>query len=109
MVYCLQASLSGAVIGLGCSLRKSILKNRFEVTFVSPSQAVIRDIVSGPGQGEQQGPSQALVRSKKNYEITDIRVMGRSNRYAVGYTIYTLIFTDMATNLVHSLKQNILI
>ncbi|KAH7719861.1 IKI3 protein [Aphelenchoides avenae] len=82
-------SLTGAVLQIDCCLRRTLLKNQFETTYVSPSQVVIRDVNSD---------QRCTVRSKKGLNITDIRVMGRTNRYSIAYTPNTLILTDMETD-----------
>ena len=59
--------------------------------YVGPSQAIIRNI-SDPltaSVAEEKQYQQCIIRSKKNYEITDIRIMGRDNRYAVGISLKT--------------------
>uniref|UniRef100_A0AC35U6D2 WD_REPEATS_REGION domain-containing protein n=1 Tax=Rhabditophanes sp. KR3021 TaxID=114890 RepID=A0AC35U6D2_9BILA len=83
-------SLSGSVIAIDCSLKKTLLKNQFEVTYVSPSQIVVKDPMN-PAQNP------VGVRSVKGYNIRDIRIMGRSNRYLMAYTTNTLLLSDMET------------
>lgn len=67
--------------------------------YVGPSQAIIRNIsdplpssVADPltaSVAEEKQYQQCIIRSKKNYEITDIRIMGRDNRYTVGIFLKT--------------------
>jgi intraflagellar transport protein 172 len=78
--------MTGAVVTVDCCLRRTLLKGRFETTYVSPSQVVIRDIESERSCG---------IRSLKGMSINDIRIMGRTNRYVVAYTPHTLILADM--------------
>ncbi|KAL3102659.1 hypothetical protein niasHT_029470 [Heterodera trifolii] len=103
------ANILGAVIAIDCAMRKTILRNRFEVTFVSPSQAIIKDLKlektpkGGDENGEEvqmDGVQQSCVlRSAKGHELGDIRIMGRDQRYAIAYTTSTLILADMHTGL----------
>ncbi|KAI6232370.1 Intraflagellar transport protein osm-1 [Aphelenchoides besseyi] len=79
-------SLTGAVVVVDCCLKRTLLKGRFETTYVSPSQVVIRDTES---------ERQCGIRSEKGLNITDIRIMGRTNRNVIAYTPQTLIVADM--------------
>ncbi|VDM37534.1 unnamed protein product [Toxocara canis] len=81
-------TLCGGVITVDCCLRRSLLKGRFETTYVAPSQVLIKDISS-----EQR----ITIRSSKGYSIEEIKVMGR-DRFVVAYTPNSLIVADMATD-----------
>jgi len=63
-------NLTGGVIVIDCCLKRALLKNIFETIYVSPSQVVIRDT--------QAPERQCVVRSKKNYPITDMHVSATS-------------------------------
>ncbi|KAE9551982.1 hypothetical protein FO519_004806 [Halicephalobus sp. NKZ332] len=81
-------NITGLVLAIDCALKKSLIKNQFETTFVSPSQVVVRDINTD---------HRCVVRSEKGLSITDIRVMGKGNRYIVAYTSSTLVLVDRET------------
>uniref|UniRef100_A0A0N4ZD27 WD_REPEATS_REGION domain-containing protein n=1 Tax=Parastrongyloides trichosuri TaxID=131310 RepID=A0A0N4ZD27_PARTI len=81
-------SLCGAVIAIDCSLKKILLKNQFEVTYVSPSQIVVKDTVTNDG-------FTSSIKSNKGYNIRDIRIMGRTNKFLVAYTTNSLILSNM--------------
>uniref|UniRef100_A0A183CBP9 WD_REPEATS_REGION domain-containing protein n=1 Tax=Globodera pallida TaxID=36090 RepID=A0A183CBP9_GLOPA len=104
------ANVLGAVIAIDCAMRKTLLRNRFEVTFVSPSQAIIKDLKVGEvsksakeneeAEGQAEGAQKSCVlHSGRGHELGDIRVMGREQRYAIAYTSSTLILADMHTGL----------
>lgn len=88
-----SGSIAGSVISIDCCLKRTLLKNQFETTYVSPSQVVVRDVNSD---------QRCVVRSKKGLNINDIRIMGRTNRYVIAYTPHTLILTDMETDKVEN-------
>uniref|UniRef100_A0A0K0F112 Intraflagellar transport protein osm-1 (inferred by orthology to a C. elegans protein) n=1 Tax=Strongyloides venezuelensis TaxID=75913 RepID=A0A0K0F112_STRVS len=92
-------SLCGAVIAIDCSLKKILLKNQFEVTYVSPSQIVIKDTVSEYGNN-------ISIRSNKGYNIRDIRIMGRTNKFVVAYTTNSLILSNMEKELTSEVMWN---
>ena len=92
-----------------------MLRNRFELTFVSPSQAIIRDLKAPSGgdaqkpveeggqpTGEQAPLGECVLRSKRGAELGEVRVLGRDQRYAIAYTPSTLLLADMWTGLVRS-------
>lgn len=104
----------GAVIAIDCSTKKTMLNNRFELTFISLSHAIIRDLKAMknnseneesngnveqlvPLNGHSDRPIECLLHSRRGAELRDIRVMGRDQRYAIIYTPTTLIFADMWT------------
>uniref|UniRef100_A0A7E4USX7 WD_REPEATS_REGION domain-containing protein n=1 Tax=Panagrellus redivivus TaxID=6233 RepID=A0A7E4USX7_PANRE len=84
----LCGNISGMVIAIDCALKRSLIKNQFETTFVSPSQVIVRDINTD---------ARCVVRSNKGLSITDIRVMGRTSRYVIAYTASTLVLVDRET------------
>lgn len=60
--------------------------------FYLGSQVVIQDT--------SLSERRCVLRSKKNYTITDIQIMGRTDRYVCAHTPNTMILADMNTNLV---------
>ncbi|XP_064457098.1 intraflagellar transport protein 172 homolog [Ornithodoros turicata] len=79
-------TLCGAVLTYDCSLRKSIYNNKFEVTFVGPSQAIITNLATG---------SKTVLKSQFGHEIQDLKILGK-DRYLVAYTPATLLLGDLA-------------
>uniref|UniRef100_A0A0K0EBD8 Intraflagellar transport protein 172 homolog n=1 Tax=Strongyloides stercoralis TaxID=6248 RepID=A0A0K0EBD8_STRER len=92
-------SLCGAVIAIDCSLKKILLKNQFEVTYVSPSQIVIKDTVIEDNRN-------ISIKSNKGYNIRDIRIMGRMNKFVVVYTTNSLILSNMEKELTSEVDWN---
>ncbi|KAI1724366.1 intraflagellar transport protein osm-1 [Ditylenchus destructor] len=88
----IAGSIVGGVCSIDCCMKRSLLKNRFETTYVSPSQVVIKDVNSPEERS-------CVIRSKKNHSITDIRIMGRTNRYAIASTPYTMVLADLENDL----------
>jgi len=93
------------------------LKNRFELTFVSPSQAILKDLqLPSENNDEDNGKKEEeniklkqindtndsgiVLRSKIGAELGEVRIMGREQRYAIVYTPSTLILADIWTGLV---------
>lgn len=62
-------SLSGAVILFESALRRTILQDKFELTFVAPSQVLIKELQETPGDN-------VLIESQLGLEIYDVRIMG---------------------------------
>lgn len=62
-------SLCGAVITFESALRRSILQDKFELTFVAPSQVLVKSLESS---GEN-----VLIESQLGHEIYDVRIMGK--------------------------------
>jgi hypothetical protein len=88
------------------------LRNRFELTFVSPSQAILRDLqIEGNEEIKskenidaktlkQRGDTNdagIVLRSRIGAELGEIRIMGKDQRYAIVYTSSTLILADLWT------------
>lgn len=62
-------SLCGAVILFESALRRTILQDKFELTFVAPSQVLIKELQESPGEN-------VLIESQLGLEIYDVRIMG---------------------------------
>ena len=60
-------TLLGGVELFDCSLKKQIFKNRFEITHVGLSQAIIKDLSDG---------RRMVLKSQYGYEIDDIKILG---------------------------------
>lgn len=89
---------------MDCCIRRALLRNRFNATYVSPSQIIIDDAKSSEGGSSAKGSSKCVVRSALNHTITDVRVLSARNNverhFIVARTAYTLILADMANSLV---------
>uniref|UniRef100_A0A914KFL7 Uncharacterized protein n=1 Tax=Meloidogyne incognita TaxID=6306 RepID=A0A914KFL7_MELIC len=110
------SNMLGAVIAIDCSMKKTLLKNRFELTFVSPSQAILKDLQLPSENNDEDNDkkeeeniklkqrndtndSGIVLRSKIGAELGEVRIMGREQRYAIVYTPSTLILADIRTGL----------
>ncbi|GFY01521.1 intraflagellar transport protein 172 homolog [Trichonephila clavipes] len=89
-------TLTGLVELFDCSMKKSLYKKIFEVTYIDPSQVIVRNITNN---------QQVTVKSSSGNEILDIKILGK-NRYLVMHTIQTLILSDMGTNLTSEVPWN---
>lgn len=54
------------------ALRRSILQDKFELTFVAPSQVLVKEIQESNGGGGEN----VLIESQLGLEIYDVRMMG---------------------------------
>ncbi|KAM4521459.1 intraflagellar transport protein 172 homolog isoform 2-T2 [Odontesthes bonariensis] len=81
-------TLCGGVELFDCCLRRAIYKNKFEITHVSPSQAIVRNLSTG---------ARVVLKSYYGYEIIEVKIMGK-DRYLVAHTSDTLLLGDLLTN-----------
>lgn len=65
-------SLCGAVIMFESALRRTILQEKFELTFIAPSQILVKELQETAGEN-------VLFESHLGLEIYDVRIMGRLN------------------------------
>ncbi|CAF1215295.1 unnamed protein product [Adineta steineri] len=79
------SNLTGGTFLFNCSLKKSSMKGKYAINFVSLSQVLIENKSTG---------KRTDLLSRNGFEITDVKIMGR-DRYAVGYTTHTLILVDL--------------
>lgn len=63
-------SLCGAVILFESALKRTIVQDKFELTFVAPSQVLVKEISDTNG-------GNILVESQLGLEIYDVRIMGK--------------------------------
>ncbi|XP_031636976.1 intraflagellar transport protein 172 homolog isoform X2 [Contarinia nasturtii] len=84
-------SLCGAVIMFESALRRTILQDKFELTFVAPSQVLVKELQESAGEN-------VLIESQIGLEIYDVRIMGKNN-YLVARTDESLILCDLTRNL----------
>lgn len=78
-------TLCGGVELFDCSLKKTIIRNKFEVTHVGLSQAIVRNMSNN---------QKVVLKSHYGYEIDEVRIMGK-DRYLVAHTSDTLILGDL--------------
>ncbi len=81
-------TLLGGVALFDCSLKRQIYRNRFEITYVGLSQAIIKDLSSG---------RRMVLKSNYGYEVEDVKILGQEMRYIVSHTQNTLLLGDLMT------------
>lgn len=60
-----QGTLCGSVVIIDCCLKRSYLKGRFEMTYIAPTNVLIRDL---------NDDHRINIQSKKGNSIEDIKV-----------------------------------
>ncbi|PNI28628.1 IFT172 isoform 8 [Pan troglodytes] len=83
-----QGTLCGGVEQFDCCLRRSIYKNKFELTYVGPSQVIVKNLSSG---------TRVVLKSHYGYEVEEVKILGKE-RYLVAHTSETLLLGDLNTN-----------
>ncbi|KAM5126276.1 intraflagellar transport protein 172 homolog [Mantella aurantiaca] len=81
-------TLCGGVEQFDCCLRRSLYKNKFEMTYVGPSQVIVKNLSSG---------TRVVLKSHYGYEVDEVKIMGK-DRYLVAHTSDTLLLGDLGTN-----------
>uniref|UniRef100_A0A7N5KMR4 Intraflagellar transport protein 172 homolog n=1 Tax=Ailuropoda melanoleuca TaxID=9646 RepID=A0A7N5KMR4_AILME len=81
-------TLCGGVEQFDCCLRRSIYKNKFELTYVGPSQVIVKNLSSG---------TRVVLKSHYGYEVEEVKILGQE-RYLVAHTSDTLLLGDLNTN-----------
>uniref|UniRef100_A0A3B4BGA9 Intraflagellar transport protein 172 homolog n=1 Tax=Periophthalmus magnuspinnatus TaxID=409849 RepID=A0A3B4BGA9_9GOBI len=81
-------TLCGGVELFDCCLRRTIYKNKFEMTYVGLSQVVVRNLSTG---------ARVILKSYYGYEIEEVKILGK-DRYLVAHTSDTLLLGDLLTN-----------
>ncbi|XP_073709088.1 intraflagellar transport protein 172 homolog [Garra rufa] len=81
-------TLCGGVELFDCCLRRSIYKNKFEMTYVGLSQVIVKNLSTG---------TRVVLKSQYGYEIDEVKVMGK-DRYLVAHTSDTLLLGDLVSN-----------
>jgi intraflagellar transport protein 172 len=84
----IAGTLCGGVELFDCCLRRSIYKNKFEMTYVGLSQVIVKNLSSG---------TRVVLKSHYGYEVDKVSIMGK-DRYLVAYTTDTLLLGDLNTN-----------
>ncbi|XP_043216719.1 intraflagellar transport protein 172 homolog isoform X2 [Amphibalanus amphitrite] len=83
-------SLCGSVELFDSALKRAVWNDRWEMTYVGPSQVLIKPLKGG-GRG-------VILKSQYGYEIEDVKFMGKE-RYLVARTPETLLVGDLSRNL----------
>ncbi|XP_042245769.1 intraflagellar transport protein 172 homolog [Thunnus maccoyii] len=81
-------TLCGGVELFDCCLRRTIYKNKFEMTYVGLSQVIVRNLSTG---------TRVVLKSYYGYEIEEVKIMGK-DRFLVAHTSDTLLLGDLLTN-----------
>ncbi|CAI9571384.1 unnamed protein product [Staurois parvus] len=81
-------TLCGGVEQFDCCLRRSLYKNKYKMTYVGPSQVIVKNLSTG---------TRVVLKSHYGYEVDEVKVMGK-DRYLVAHTSDTLLLADLATN-----------
>ncbi|KAK2889898.1 intraflagellar transport protein 172 homolog isoform X2 [Channa argus] len=81
-------TLCGGVELFDCCLRRVNYKKKFEMTYVSLSQVIVRNLSTG---------TRVVLKSYYGYEIEGVKIMGK-DRYLVAHTSDTLLLGDLLTN-----------
>ena len=83
-------SLCGGVELFESVLKRSVWKGKFELTYVGPSQVLVKPLTTG-----SRG---VILKSIYGYEIEDVRIMG-GDSYLVARTPETMLVGDLQRNL----------
>uniref|UniRef100_W5KZE2 Intraflagellar transport protein 172 homolog n=1 Tax=Astyanax mexicanus TaxID=7994 RepID=W5KZE2_ASTMX len=81
-------TLCGGVEQFDCCLRRSIYKNKFEITYVGLNQVIVKNLSTG---------TRVVLKSHHGYEIVEVKIMGK-DRYLVAHTSDTLLLGDLGCN-----------
>ncbi|KAK3091661.1 hypothetical protein FSP39_021624, partial [Pinctada imbricata] len=81
-------TLCGGVELFDCCLKRTIYKNKFEITHVGLSQVIVKNMSSG---------QRVVLKSHYGYEIDEVRIMGK-DRYLVAHTSDTILLGDLQSN-----------
>nr|XP_014345853.1 PREDICTED: intraflagellar transport protein 172 homolog [Latimeria chalumnae] len=84
----LVGTLCGGVEQFDCCLRRSVYKNKFEMTYVGPSQVIVKNLSTG---------MRVVLKSHYGYEIDEVKILGK-DRYLVAHTSDTLLLGDLTSN-----------
>ncbi|CAO2602777.1 Fibronectin type III domain-containing protein 4 [Lemmus lemmus] len=80
-----QGTLCGGVEQFHCCLRRSIVKNKFELTYVGPSQVIVKNLSSG---------TRVVLKSHYGNEGEEVKILGKE-QYLVPHTLDTLLLGDL--------------
>ncbi len=83
-------SLTGGVELFESVLKRAVWNNKFEMTYVGPSQVLVKPL--------QKGSRGVILKSVYGHEIEDVRIMG-GEAFLVARTTHTLLLGDLNRNL----------
>ncbi|XP_024146740.1 intraflagellar transport protein 172 homolog [Oryzias melastigma] len=81
-------TMCGGAEMFDCYLRRINYKKKFEITYVSLSQVIIRNYSTG---------TRVVLRSYNDYELGEVKIMGR-DRFLVARTSDSILLGDLMTN-----------
>ncbi|XP_041357336.1 intraflagellar transport protein 172 homolog isoform X2 [Gigantopelta aegis] len=81
-------TLCGGVELFDCCLKRTLYKNKFEITHVGLSQVIVKNLSNG---------SRVVLKSHYGYEIDEVRIMGK-DRYMIAHTSDTILVGDLQSN-----------
>ncbi|XP_012946593.1 intraflagellar transport protein 172 homolog [Aplysia californica] len=84
----IAGTLCGGLEMFDCCLKRTLYKNKFEITHVGVSQAIVKNLSNN---------TKVMLKSHYGYEIDEVRIMGR-DRYLVAHTSDTLLLGDMLSS-----------
>ncbi|OPJ79338.1 hypothetical protein AV530_004738 [Patagioenas fasciata monilis] len=84
----IKGTLCGGVEQFDCCLRRSVYKNKFEMTYVGPSQVIVKNLSTG---------ARVVLKSQYGYEIDEVKILGK-DRYLVAHTSDTLLLGDIGSS-----------
>ncbi len=88
-------SLCGGVELFESVLKRAVWKNKFEMTYVGPSQVLVKPLT--------KGAKGVILKSVYGYEITDVKIMGGES-YLMARTPETLLLGDLQRNLLSEIQ-----
>lgn len=83
-------TVTGGVLYFESVIKRTIWQDKFEITFVAPSQVLLKAL--------QEPSNSMIVESQANLEIDDVRIMGKDN-FLLARTDESLILCDLTRNL----------
>ena len=89
-------SLCGGVELFESVLKRAVWKNKFEMTYVGPSQVLVKPL-------QPKGARGVILKSMYGYEIEDVKIMGGEN-YLVAKTTETMLLGDLQRNLLSEIQ-----
>ena len=92
-------SLCGGVEMFESVLKRAVWKNKFEMTYVGPSQVLVKPIAKKGARG-------VILKSMYGYEIDDVKIMGGEN-YLVAKTTETMLLGDLQRNLLSEIPWGV--
>lgn len=81
-------TLCGGVELFDCCLKRTIYRNKFEITYVGLSQVIVKNLSYG---------TRVVLKSHYGYEVEDVKILG-NDRYLVAHTSDTLLLGDLQSN-----------